>query len=76
MKCKICNNETNYFASGKVLNKFNVKFFYCHNCGFLFTEEPYWLTEAYKEPINISYDTGNLQRSIYLSRFISLLFFF
>jgi hypothetical protein len=40
-----------------------VTFFRCGRCGFIQTEEPYWLAEAYREPINAT-DTGYVQRNI------------
>ena len=48
--------------------------FLCENCGFLQTEEPYWLEEVYKNPINIS-DTGYLQRNLYLSQIITIILY-
>ena len=66
MSCKICNSETKQIFSGHILNKYNIKYHYCENCGFLQTEEPYWLDESYAESINIS-DTGYMQRNINLS---------
>jgi hypothetical protein len=44
----------------------------CPNCGFLQTEEPYWLDEVYRNPIDLS-DTGYMQRNIVLSKKISIL---
>jgi len=66
MRCKICNKQTNLVFSAKILNKYDVKYFYCNHCGFLQTEEPYWLEEAYGESINIS-DTGLMSRNLNLS---------
>jgi len=51
MDCNICKNNTSIFSRVKILNKYDVKYFYCDYCGFIQTEEPYWLEEAYKEPI-------------------------
>lgn len=39
-------------------------YFHCPQCGFLQTEEPYWLDEAYQEALNIT-DTGILERNIF-----------
>lgn len=55
-----------------MLNKYYIKYYYCDNCGFLQTDEPYWLDEAYKNPVNIS-DTGYLLRNIELSKKITIL---
>jgi hypothetical protein len=62
MKCRVCNSESNEVFSAKVLNKYNVKYYHCPSCGFLQTEEPYWLNEAYKSAIGIA-DTGIQKRN-------------
>ncbi len=72
MACKICNSETKHIFSGHILDKYNIKYHYCENCGFLQTEEPYWLDESYAESINVS-DTGYIQRNINLSHKITVL---
>lgn len=66
MICKICNYESKNIFSAKIIKKYNINYFYCDNCGFLFTEEPYWLKEAYNSAINIS-DTGIMNRNINFS---------
>lgn len=58
-----------------VLSKYQVSYYHCPHCGFLQTEEPYWLVEAYKDPINAE-DTGLLSRNISFSETTSLLLFF
>jgi hypothetical protein len=76
MNCKICGNKTEEKFKAKIINKYEVKYFYCQNCNFLSTENPYWLDEVYKLPINIS-DTGYLQRNInLLKKLIILLILF
>jgi hypothetical protein len=75
MKCKICNADTELKFSHKVLHKYDVKYYYCKHCSFLFTEEPYWLEESYKSPINVI-DTGILDRNLYLGKVVSSLIFF
>lgn len=72
MICKICTQQTNQIFQSKILNKYKVDYFYCRHCGFLQTEEPYWLGEAYKESINIS-DTGYMQRNLNLSKKLIIL---
>lgn len=62
MLCKICENNTEYFAEAKILFKYNIKYYKCPSCGFIQTEEPYWLEEAYSEAINYS-DIGLLKRN-------------
>ncbi len=75
MQCKICQKETKKIFKARILNKYTINYFYCSDCGFLQTEEPFWLDEAYKNPINIS-DTGYLSRNIYLSKKLTILLFF
>ncbi len=72
MKCKICNSDIGLIFTAKILNRYDIKYFHCEHCGFLQTEEPYWLEEAYSEPINIS-DTGYMQRNLALSNKLTLL---
>ena len=70
MKCLICNNQNEFLFSSKILEKYTVGYFYCGNCGFLQTEPPYWLSEAYSESINRQ-DTGYLARNIGISNKVS-----
>lgn len=64
-KCKICGSESKYFDSAYVLNKYNVSYYICSNCGFIQTEAPYWLNEAYSDAISDS-DIGILLRNVVL----------
>ena len=70
MKCKICNSDTELKFSHIVLRKYNVKYYNCPDCSFMFTENPYWIEEAYNKPINLS-DTGMLDRNLYFRKVIS-----
>ncbi|MCH2048239.1 MAG: methyltransferase domain-containing protein [Trichodesmium sp. ALOHA_ZT_67] len=60
--CKVCGSISCKFDDAKVLNKYNVEYFQCSNCGFVQTENPYWLAEAYKEAIASS-DVGLVSRN-------------
>lgn len=51
MKSKITGGNTQKIFSAKILNKYNVDYFKCTETGFLQTEEPYWLEEAYSSAI-------------------------
>lgn len=73
--CRICNKENKSIFSAKILNKYYIKYYYCSNCGFLQTEEPYWLQEAYNESINVS-DTGIMSRNLNLLKISTLLIYF
>jgi hypothetical protein len=72
MNCKICDSKTEKIFDAKLINKYKIDYFYCQNCGFLQTEEPYWLNEAYKDPITLT-DTGYMQRNIHLSKITTIL---
>jgi hypothetical protein len=72
MNCKVCGSEIEKIFNAKIMNKYQIDYFYCQNCGFLQTEEPYWLDEAYKEPITLT-DTGYMQRNINLSKLITII---
>lgn len=73
--CKICNSPVELRFNAQIFNKkYGADYFYCNNCGYLCTEEPFWLSEAYKSPITIN-DTGILARNIYFSNLTSTLLF-
>jgi hypothetical protein len=67
MVCRVCAQESPFFAKGKILNKYEISYFKCQNCGFVQTEEPYWLDESYSEAINRS-DVGYVARNEVLSK--------
>ncbi len=67
MICKICSSGSDHFGVTTVLGKYDVNYYRCGLCGFIQTEEPYWLTEAYSEAIALS-DVGLVDRNIRLSR--------
>lgn len=69
MKCKICNVQTENFSRATLANEFVVDYFRCPNCGFIQTEEPYWLDKVYNSAIADS-DIGLIQRNILLSQVI------
>jgi len=75
MKCRICNSKVQNFAKAKILERHIINYYLCLECGFLQTEEPYWLEEAYEEPINI-YDTGILSRNILFSEIAATIIYF
>ncbi len=62
VNCKVCGSISNKFDTAKILNKYNVDYFQCSNCGFVQTENPYWLAEAYSEVIASS-DVGLVARN-------------
>lgn len=57
-----------------VLNRHDVAYYHCAQCGLLQTEEPYWLDEAYSDAIAVA-DTGLVARNVSLaSRLAALLY--
>ena len=66
MKCKICDNNSTLFSKSQILNKHEINYYLCKNCGFLQTEEPYWLDEAYSQAIT-STDIGTVSRNYNLA---------
>jgi len=72
MKCRVCASNVEKVFVAKVLEKHLVAYFSCRVCGYLQTESPHWLAEAYERPINES-DTGLIQRNIVLSKIAATL---
>ncbi len=65
MKCRICNNDAPHFARATVLQRHVVEYFRCGACGFMQTQEPTWLAEAYGDAITAS-DIGLVGRNLFL----------
>lgn len=74
MQCKICNEIMTNYAEAKIMNKYNINYFYCQHCAFIQTEEPYWLEEAYNETINLT-DTGIMKRNQILANFSTIIIY-
>jgi hypothetical protein len=66
MKCKVCGNDIDLFGSASVLGKYSVSYYLCHHCGFMQTEQPYWLDEAYSKTITRS-DIGLVSRNMQMA---------
>jgi hypothetical protein len=61
--CKVCGTPSTFFGKTDVLKKYCVQYFRCKTCGFIQTEMPYWLEEAYSSAI-ASQDVGIMQRNL------------
>ncbi len=72
MQCKLTGADTTLLFTAKILNKYDVKFFRSNDTGFIQTEEPYWLEEAYSSAIT-KLDVGLVFRNITLKDTISKL---
>lgn len=61
-KCRVCSTPIKKISFNHKVLSHQVNFFECVNCGFVQTEEPYWLEEAYQSVIN-DCDTGIMFRN-------------
>lgn len=75
MNCNICNSQTSKINRTRIMNKYEIDYYYCNHCGFLQTEKPYWLNEAYGTSITSS-DAGGLLRSLVLAETCSVIIYF
>lgn len=74
IKCPICSSALNEAFRAKVLKKYEVGYRRCGECGFLQTEEPYWLDEAYTDAIAVA-DTGLVVRNFSLATKLTALLY-
>src|SRR5580704_271178 len=63
LACKICGGASRLFDEAIVLKKHKAMYFRCVDCGFLQTEEPYWVEEAYSSAI-AGQDVGIMARNL------------
>lgn len=64
--CNICGGRRSKPFSALILQKYNADYFKCESCGFIQTENPYWLKEAYRSAIT-DIDVGLIYRNIQFS---------
>jgi hypothetical protein len=69
--CRVCGAQSEFAFEGELLRR-TVRYFDCSVCGYLETEAPTWLDEAYSSPINIT-DTGILARNALNARRVGAL---
>jgi hypothetical protein len=67
MNCNICSHPSALFGQARIINKYDISYYQCGNCGFVQTETPYWLDEVYQEAINQS-DVGLVGRNLAQSK--------
>jgi hypothetical protein len=76
-RCRLCDADAFPFGSARILGSLEISYYRCQACGFVQTEEPYWLERAYEQPIS-NIDLGIISRNIALgdtaSAVISMLF--
>ena len=63
MQCNICGANSEFFDQAQILRKYLVRYFRCMACGFVQTETPYWMEEAYSSAIS-QQDPGILFRNL------------
>ena len=64
--CKICGSTSHTFGRLTMLGRHSTDLHQCESCGFVQTDEPWWLEEAYADAITAT-DVGLLARSRTLS---------
>lgn len=67
VECRVCRAAAEPFFSKTILGKHTVAYFKCPNCGLVQTEKPYWLAEAYQEPIG-KLDVGMADRCVWTAQ--------
>jgi hypothetical protein len=65
--CRICGGPTRVTHRGIILAKYAVTYHLCTTCEYWYTDEPFWLEEAYGQAIAAT-DTGLVQRNIGVAR--------
>jgi hypothetical protein len=67
MKCKVCGGSTTPTHTAVILKRYEVQYHLCANCQYWFTDEAFWLDEAYSEAVS-SMDTGTVSRNLSIHR--------
>lgn len=67
MFCNVCSHALEPFANARIMDRYDICYYQCSHCGFVQTESPYWLDEAYSNVINKS-DIGLVGRNIRLAQ--------
>lgn len=69
MTCNICNSSLQKCFNTLVLSKYDVTYYKCSSCGFIQTEPPYWLNEAYESAIT-QLDIGLVSRNLHYAEIL------
>jgi len=69
MKSKITGGETTFLFKATLMSKYEISYFSCNETGFVQTEDPHWLNEAYDDAIT-QLDLGLVQRNMELSEIV------
>jgi len=68
-QCRLCGGAVTALFEGPLLTH-RVRYEGCSRCGYVQTETPYWLDEAYADALNTS-DTGIVRRSARTTRIVA-----
>src|SRR5436190_23438415 len=60
--CSISGDQMDLIFTKKILGKYDVEYFKCPKCGFIQTQKPFWLPEAYSSAIT-ALDLGLASRN-------------
>ena len=77
MQSKITGRDTTLLFTKLVLNKYEVKYYRCNETGFIQTEHPFWLEEAYSSIItklDIGLPSRNIDLSVRVSKLLATKF--
>ena len=74
LPCPICQTLPAPAFRARLLNRHDVQFHHCPDCGYLYSDTPYWLDEAYASAI-ASADTGLVLRNQHLAGKLGVLLF-
>lgn len=69
VRCKICASQSTAIFTKKILHKYDVAYHQCKKCGFIQTDEPFWLSESYTNAIT-SLDIGLIGRNLFYAPII------
>jgi hypothetical protein len=69
--CRVCGAPVHALFEKTVLGRFRARYHRCPQCGFVQTQAPDWLDEAYTEAISAA-DTGVLARCLHARRVLTV----
>lgn len=67
--CNICSSKALKIFDALILGIYKTGYFQCEKCGFIQTDKPYWLKEAYVSAIS-SLDVGLIYRNLDFSNLV------
>lgn len=73
--CQICGNQMLSLFRAEVLGQYQITYFHCRSCGFVRTETPYWLEQAYSSAIATT-DTGIMLRNVITAEQLAVFLYF